>query len=215
MQLAYFTCLDAHCLSVCCLLAAIAFAMQLNKVSNFKHKSWYVHMIVFVVPQQIAEHGDTWVYSTMAIESSGARLKRYWRVTVSWRKAVNGWSSYAHTDKASGAKMQRTQRYMSSAVQQLLMKACAMEESWHSLAPFVTPEKGRLQQYLLTRKLKCDVGEISSRQSSRAVFDQAAQEGAISDSQPAFCAEPPALAFFSRMFSTIKGIGVFWPLPKL
>eukprot|EP00965_Chrysotila_dentata_P261876 6214393-Pleurochrysis_carterae.AAC.3 len=97
------------------LRAAIAFTKELNKVSNFKHKSWYVHVIVFVVPQQIAKHGDTWVYSTMAIESRGARLKRYGRSTVSWRKAVNGWSSFDYTNRASGAKVQRTQRYMSSA----------------------------------------------------------------------------------------------------
>eukprot|EP00965_Chrysotila_dentata_P117565 3884497-Pleurochrysis_carterae.AAC.1 len=63
------------------MLAATELARQLNKVSNYKHKSWYVHMIVFIVPRQMFKHGDTWRLSTMPIESRGARLKRYGRVT--------------------------------------------------------------------------------------------------------------------------------------
>ena len=70
------------------LRAAIAFAEALNLVSNYKHKSWYVHLLVFVdvVPQQIAAHGNTWRFSTAPIESRGARLKRLGRRVVSWRK---------------------------------------------------------------------------------------------------------------------------------
>ena len=44
--------------------AASALARQLLKISNYKHKSWYVHMICFVVPQQIFRYGNTWRFLT-------------------------------------------------------------------------------------------------------------------------------------------------------
>ena len=72
---------------------AAALAACLLKVSNYKHKSWYVHMICFVVPQQIFKYGNTWMYSTAAIESRGSRIKRLGRSTVCWRKACHGWTS--------------------------------------------------------------------------------------------------------------------------
>eukprot|EP00965_Chrysotila_dentata_P201270 6180485-Pleurochrysis_carterae.AAC.5 len=109
---------------------------------------------------------------------SRPRLKKYGRVTVSWRKAVNGWTSYNYV-QGGGSKQQRTQSYMSSAVQQLLMKASAMEASWHSTEDFCTPEKLRLQQYLRTRKLKCDLGhELESRKSAICVLQKAAEQAA-------------------------------------
>eukprot|EP00965_Chrysotila_dentata_P102822 3394923-Pleurochrysis_carterae.AAC.1 len=62
--------------------AACRLAKALNKISNYKHKSeWYVHMVVFIVSQQIAAHGDMWRSSTAAIESRDARLKRIGRST--------------------------------------------------------------------------------------------------------------------------------------
>ena len=90
-------------------------------------------------------------------------MKRIGRTTVCWRKAVNGWTSYDYTDHRTGAKKQRTQRYSSSAVQQLLTKVAAQEESWHSSDEFATPAKIRLMQHLRTRRLKCDMPEPGSR----------------------------------------------------
>eukprot|EP00965_Chrysotila_dentata_P014170 470087-Pleurochrysis_carterae.AAC.1 len=77
----------------------------------------------------MVQHGDKWRSSTTAIESRGARLKRIGRACVSWRKAVNGWSSYSLTAKGKVTLRQKTahQSYASSAVQQLLMKAAATE----------------------------------------------------------------------------------------
>ena len=51
------------------LRGGIEFNKALNKVSNYKHQSWYVHYLVWVIPRQIYELGDTWRYSTCAIES--------------------------------------------------------------------------------------------------------------------------------------------------
>ena len=54
------------------LRASIEFSKALNKVSNYKHQSWYVHYLVWIVPRQIFEVGDMWRYSTCAIESRKA-----------------------------------------------------------------------------------------------------------------------------------------------
>ena len=103
-------------------------------------------MLCFVVPQQMFKYGNSWLYSTAAIESRGARLKRIGRSTICWRKAVHGWCSYDYTDRRTGKKVQRSQRYyQSSAVQQLLIKVAAQEESWHSNDEYCTPAKIRLQ----------------------------------------------------------------------
>ena len=51
------------------LRASIEFSKALNKVSNYKHQSWYVHYLVWIIPRQFFELGDTWRYSTCAIES--------------------------------------------------------------------------------------------------------------------------------------------------
>eukprot|EP00965_Chrysotila_dentata_P154598 5108543-Pleurochrysis_carterae.AAC.1 len=57
----------------------------LNKVSSFKHQSWYLHYLVWIIPQQIMEFGNLWKFSTCAIESRGARLKRMGRRCICWR----------------------------------------------------------------------------------------------------------------------------------
>eukprot|EP00965_Chrysotila_dentata_P245043 6206328-Pleurochrysis_carterae.AAC.1 len=67
-----------------CASSGIVFARELNKVSVFRHQSWYVHLLVYVVPQQLFKYGNTWCFSTAAIESRGARLKRIGRRNVCW-----------------------------------------------------------------------------------------------------------------------------------
>ena len=62
--------------------AAIKFAHRFEGVCNARHHSWYLHLFVFVVPRQIEKYGDLWAFSTAALESRGARIKR---TTVSWR----------------------------------------------------------------------------------------------------------------------------------
>eukprot|EP00965_Chrysotila_dentata_P118745 3926421-Pleurochrysis_carterae.AAC.2 len=57
-------------------ISYIKFARCLNKVPNYKHQSWYVHYVVLIVAQQPFDYGNTWRFSTCAIESRGARLKR-------------------------------------------------------------------------------------------------------------------------------------------
>ena len=153
-------------------------------MSNYKHKSWYVHMICFVVPQQIFRYGNTWRFSTAPIESRGSRFKRVGRTTICWRKACHGWTSYDYTDRKTGAKKQRVQGYSSSAVQQLLTKICAQEDSWHADDAFATPAKIRLQQHLRTCFLKCDLPETDARQSAGDVLRNAAHAPASAPHNP-------------------------------
>ena len=48
--------------------AAIAFAHRFEGVCNGRHKSWYLHLFVYVVPRQIAKYGELWPFSTSALE---------------------------------------------------------------------------------------------------------------------------------------------------
>ena len=141
------------------LRAAIQFAEALNLVSNYKHKSWYVHLAVFVVPQQLADEGNTQRFSTAPIESRGARLKRLGRRVVSWRKylAPTALPGRLHVSRKTGAPVRVAQTYQSSPMHQMLMRMSAAEDMWHSLSTFARPDKLRLKHQLRTRHLKCEM----------------------------------------------------------
>ena len=188
--------------------AAADLAAKLLAVSNYKHKSWYVHMICFVVPQQIFKYGNVWRFSTAGIESRGSRLKRLGRTTVCWRKAVHGWTSYDYTVRSTGAKRQRMQGYSSSAVQQLLVKVCAQEESWHSSDNFATPAKIRLQQQLRTCRLKCEMVEVTDRQSAGSILTGAAASHATPAPSPA---AKPTKVWEPKPLACVGGLPVFGP----
>ena len=69
--------------TLCLCSSATKFARYLNIASSYRHKSWYVHRVLWVVPRQLFRYGDTWRYSATAIESRGARLKRFGRKCAS------------------------------------------------------------------------------------------------------------------------------------
>ena len=48
--------------------AAIALAHSFEGVCNGRHKSWYLHLFVYVVPRQIAKYGELWPFSTAALD---------------------------------------------------------------------------------------------------------------------------------------------------
>ena len=124
-------------------------------VSGYKHKSWYVHLVLWVVPRQLFRYGDTWRFSTAAIESRGARLKRFGRNNASWRGRIKEKITYQFK-KRSGAVASRTTSYNSSAMEQLLKLMCAQEDAWHTSGVFVRPEKLRLEQYARSKALKME-----------------------------------------------------------
>ena len=107
--------------------AAIAFAHCFEGVCTSRHRSWYLHLFVYVVPRQIERYGDLWPFSTAAIEGRGARIKR---VKVSWR---------SYSDKPMVCRAERRGRvstfkrsYKSSPTIQILRMIAAAEELAHN-----------------------------------------------------------------------------------
>ena len=120
---------------------ALAFAkvarqlsIDMKALSLGKHKSWYVFLVVRVVPRQMALHGDLWAYGTSPVEQRGARLKKIIRNVVSWRPYHDGWVD-AVGPLAEGAVSRpkvwiARRKYESCAMMQLLRSCVAQEEMW-------------------------------------------------------------------------------------
>eukprot|EP00965_Chrysotila_dentata_P193218 6175617-Pleurochrysis_carterae.AAC.2 len=142
------------------LRAAIEFSNALNKVSNYGHMSWYVHYIVWIVPQQIFQYGDLWRFSTIMIESRGAKLKKIARATVSWRPLQASVTVCNYIDRKTGRAVRREQNYNSSAMEQMCNRILFMEGQTHdSESVFARPENLRLRQQLRSCKLKCELAD--------------------------------------------------------
>ena len=120
-----------------------------------KHKSWYVHLTVWVVWRQLFERGDTWPMSTCSIESRGARIKRLGRRVINWRPLVLGFTVYRYINRKTGQLREGKRTYNSSPMQQILEKLALQEDGWHSTGKYNRPERVRLQAALRTTLLKC------------------------------------------------------------
>ena len=105
----------------------------MKAVSMGKHKSWYAFLTVWVVPRQMAVHGDLWAYGTSPVEQRGARLKRIIRTVVSWRPYHDGWVTVPGPAAIDGAKPRvwlARRKYESCAMLQLLRSCVSQEERW-------------------------------------------------------------------------------------
>ena len=91
----------------------------------------------------IYKYGDLWRFSTAAIESRGARLKRMGRTVISWRPYQAGKSVYHYIDHRTGQEVTREQSYKSSPMEQMLSKMLANEVSWHSDKCVCTPSQDK------------------------------------------------------------------------
>ena len=143
--------------------AARDFAKYLAMVSNYKHKSWYVHMTTWVVWRQFYIHGNTGVMSTCMIESRGARIKRLGRRLTNWRPLCAGFTAYKYICRKTGELIEGSRTYNSSPMYQLLQKLVLQEDSWHSKETFSRPEKVRLQAALRTTLLKVEIEVETAR----------------------------------------------------
>ena len=135
------------------------FMAALNSLSNYKQKSWYTHMVVWVVWQQIFWYGNTWPLSTISIESRNARLKRYGLRFTNWRPLLQGFSSYSYRDRRSGKEVTSERRYNSSAVHQMLKRVALAEKSWHTNSRFTSTDKMRLMTQLRSTLIKVEVAD--------------------------------------------------------
>ena len=143
--------------------AARDFAQALKSVSDGKHKPWYVHMTTWIVWQQMWEVCDTWQLSTVAIETRGARIKRYGRTLPNWRPLVGGYTVYKYVSRQTGELKEELRTYKSSPMHQLLQRLLMSEESWHDDAGYNIPERLRLQATLQSQLLKLEIDDDTSR----------------------------------------------------
>ena len=112
----------------CVCMAAIDFAHRFEALCNGRHKSWYLHLFVYLVPRQIEKYGDLWPFCTSSVESRGARIKRI--------RAIN-WRSYAATpfdsrQQRAGRVTKHRTTYRSSPTVQILRSLASQEERFHS-----------------------------------------------------------------------------------
>ena len=116
------------------LKCAIPLSLAMKACSIGKHKSWYSFLLVWVVPRQMAMHGDTWAYGTSPVEQRGARLKKFVRNVVCWRPAHDGWVAPIGPEQSDGTAPARVfikrRKYESCAMMQVLRMCVAQEEMW-------------------------------------------------------------------------------------
>ena len=66
-------------------IAAIGVATQWEAASGGAHRSWYMHIMLYILPRHIAKYGDLWRYSTGPLEAKGAMLQRTIRTSYTFR----------------------------------------------------------------------------------------------------------------------------------
>lgn len=116
------------------LRCAVDVSVTLKALSINKHRSWYTYLTVWVVPRQIAKHGDLWAFGTSPVEQRGARLKKFVRQVVSWRPYHDGWVAPSGPEDVDGSKPATVfiarRKYESCAMMQILRMCVSQEEMW-------------------------------------------------------------------------------------
>ena len=116
------------------LRCAVRFGPAMKAVSVGKHKSWYVHLTIWVASRQMAVHGDLWAFGTSPVEQRGARLKKFVRNVVSWRPYHSGWVPPLGPVSKDGTCPEPVfvarRKYESCAMMQALRMCVAQEEMW-------------------------------------------------------------------------------------
>jgi hypothetical protein len=116
------------------LRCAVDVSLALKAASVDKHRSWYTYLTVWVVPRQMAKHGDLWAFGTSPVEQRGARLKKFVRNVVSWRPYHDGWVAPLGPAEADGSKPAHVfiarRKFESCAMMQLLRMCVSQEEMW-------------------------------------------------------------------------------------
>ena len=112
-----------------------ALAHAIECVSNGRHKSYYLHLFVFVVPLFIARYGNLWRFCTSALEYRNSRVKRQ---KISWRNGLGDMEGALKDNTPLDGKRVKRERdgqlksfraqYKSSPVVMMLRNVSAVEE---------------------------------------------------------------------------------------
>eukprot|EP00965_Chrysotila_dentata_P055548 1842847-Pleurochrysis_carterae.AAC.1 len=160
------------------------FSIALNKVSNYKHMSWYVHFLVWIVPQQLFDYGNLWKFSTIMIESRGAKIKKHALKTSCWRPIQASKIVYNYVDRRTGRAVKREQSYKSSPVEQMLLRIAQTGEISHdSTSAFARPEHLRLKHEMRMCKLKCELADEVSVDDAMTMMDALQSKAPPTDEQ--------------------------------
>ena len=104
----------------------------MKDMSNSRCSSQYFPLFAVVVPQQVADRGDLWPYSTRCTEGRGARYKRIRRrIACERRPKAEVWRAVANLKL--GTHSFKKQSYTSSMTTQVVRCAVAQEEAAHRL----------------------------------------------------------------------------------
>ena len=102
----------------------------MKDMSNSRCSSQYFPLFAVIVPQQVAERGNLWPYSTRCTEGRGARYKRIRRrITCERRPAEETWRAVRNLKLGTHAF--KKQGYKSRLSTQLVRTAVAHEEAAH------------------------------------------------------------------------------------
>lgn len=69
-------------------IAAIHVATQWEAASSGAHRSWYMHIMLYILPRQVAALGDLWRFSSSPLEARGAMLQRTIRTSYTFRPTL-------------------------------------------------------------------------------------------------------------------------------
>ena len=146
------------------LLLAVELSPAIKALSAGKCKSWYIHLVVWVVPLQMWLFGDLWAYGTSPVEQRGARLKRICRSVVCWRAYHDGWEP--PVKPGDPRVWNKKRKYESCAMMQLMRTCCANEEMWEEGAlvadsACLSRSERRMQKTGRTTLLKIERGNGS------------------------------------------------------
>ena len=102
----------------------------MKDMSNGRCNSQYFPLFAVIVPQQVADRGDLWPYSTRCTEGRGARYKRIRRrITCERRPKEEVWRAVQNLKLGTHAFQK--QSYRSRMTTQVVRTAVAQEEAAH------------------------------------------------------------------------------------
>ena len=93
-------------------IAAIKLAVQWEAASSGNHRSWYMHVMLFILPRQVAALGDLWRFSSGPLEARGARLQRAVRTNFTFRPTS---ADYRGNTLENAANMVEAWKYLDAS----------------------------------------------------------------------------------------------------